>query len=437
MNTTHDSHGPVAGGRPGGDTPPPVQGPRRSRDELRDLGRMRRTVGGQRQIAGVAGGLARHFDIDPVIIRVALVVLIFFGGAGLLIYGACWLLVPEEGQNEAAVSLDARNRQIALVGVGVLAGLALIGDSWGVFGFPWPIAFVGLVVALVLMSRQRKERGAGPVWPQQPPAMGEQYQAYAPAQAPIDLHKDAAPAAEGTDPVGQPSAPGAEQQQAPGFAGGAPTPPVWTPQPQRPRRPRKPGPLLFGWTLALIALTLGVLGTLDVAGVNIPDSAYPASAVAVSGVMLLVGAFYGRAGGIILIGFIAALATLGQTAAETWEPESVTHTPATAADVQPSYRMETGELVIDLSEISDPAELDGRTLDIKTDVGRVEVILPPDLDVDWDASVGIGSLVQPTGTEQGGFDVSKSGSLDVADDQGTLQLDVALDIGEIRLEPAA
>lgn len=436
MNTTHDPHGPVAGGRPGGDTPPPVQGPRRSRDEFRDLGRMRRTVGSQRQIAGVAGGLARHFDVDPVIIRVALVVLIFFGGAGLLIYGACWLLVPEDGQSEAAVSLDARNRQIALVGVGVLAGLALIGDSWGVFGFPWPIAFVGLIVALVLMSRQRKESGTSSAWPQQPPPMGEP----AHAQAPIDLHKDAVPATDAAAPTtaaGHQSAPAADHQQAPGFAGGAPTPPVWTPQPQRPRRPRKPGPLLFGWTLALIALTLGVLGTLDVAGVSIPDSAYPASAVAVSGLMLLVGAFYGRAGGIILIGFIAALATLGQTAAESWDPESVTHTPATAAEVEPSYRMDSGELVIDLSEISDPAELDGRTIDIKSDLGRVEVILPPDLDVTWDATVGIGSLVQPTGTEQGGFDVSKSGTLDVADDEGTLQLDVSLDIGEIRLEQAA
>ena len=44
-----------------------------------------------------AGGLARHLDIDPIIVRVALVVLVFFGGSGLLLYGAMWLLVPEEG----------------------------------------------------------------------------------------------------------------------------------------------------------------------------------------------------------------------------------------------------------------------------------------------------------------------------------------------------
>ena len=45
---------------------------------------------------------ARHLDIDPLILRVAFVVLVFFGGAGLILYGACWLLVPEEGQRVRA-----------------------------------------------------------------------------------------------------------------------------------------------------------------------------------------------------------------------------------------------------------------------------------------------------------------------------------------------
>ena len=84
-------HPSDAGGHAG-----PDGGPRVTRDEIRDLGRLRRSRD-DRKIAGVAGGLARHLDIDPIIVRVALVVLIFFGGAGLLIYGAGWLLVPEEG----------------------------------------------------------------------------------------------------------------------------------------------------------------------------------------------------------------------------------------------------------------------------------------------------------------------------------------------------
>ena len=110
------------------DEPTPDEGPRVTRDEVRDLGRLRRSVT-DRKVAGVAGGLARHLDVDPLLLRVAFVVLAFFGGAGLLLYGACWLLVPEEGSDEAAITLDDRSRTIALLGIGVLAAFALLGDS--------------------------------------------------------------------------------------------------------------------------------------------------------------------------------------------------------------------------------------------------------------------------------------------------------------------
>ena len=135
--------GPTAEGPSGAG---PHEGPRATRDEVRDLGRLRRTVT-DRKVAGVAGGLARHLDVDPVILRVAFVVLAFFGGAGLILYGACWLLVPEEGRPSAPLDLDDRSRSVALIIVGVIAALALLGDSWGGFWFPWPLAVIALVVA--------------------------------------------------------------------------------------------------------------------------------------------------------------------------------------------------------------------------------------------------------------------------------------------------
>ncbi len=45
-------------------------------------------------IAGVASGLARYFSIDPVIIRLIFVVLIFVNGIGILAYAILWLVVP-------------------------------------------------------------------------------------------------------------------------------------------------------------------------------------------------------------------------------------------------------------------------------------------------------------------------------------------------------
>ncbi len=47
-------------------------------------------------LAGVCGGLADYFGVDVTLIRVIFVVLAVMGGAGLVIYLAMWLLVPEE-----------------------------------------------------------------------------------------------------------------------------------------------------------------------------------------------------------------------------------------------------------------------------------------------------------------------------------------------------
>ncbi len=45
-------------------------------------------------IAGVASGIAKYFDIDPVIVRVLFVISIFFNGLGLIVYVLLWLVVP-------------------------------------------------------------------------------------------------------------------------------------------------------------------------------------------------------------------------------------------------------------------------------------------------------------------------------------------------------
>ncbi|MDX2161496.1 MAG: PspC domain-containing protein [bacterium] len=48
-----------------------------------------------RQIAGVAGGLAVYFNTDPTIIRILFVVLALVGGPGLLLYIILALVMPE------------------------------------------------------------------------------------------------------------------------------------------------------------------------------------------------------------------------------------------------------------------------------------------------------------------------------------------------------
>src|SRR5690242_3648406 len=68
----------------------PVVQPARSRFELRRS----RSV---RMLSGVSGGVAKAFDIDVTLVRLGLVALsLISGGAGVLLYAAAWILIPEE-----------------------------------------------------------------------------------------------------------------------------------------------------------------------------------------------------------------------------------------------------------------------------------------------------------------------------------------------------
>lgn len=50
-----------------------------------------------RMIAGVCGGLAEYFDLDPTLVRAGYVLLSLcsIGFPGLLVYLICWLIMPE------------------------------------------------------------------------------------------------------------------------------------------------------------------------------------------------------------------------------------------------------------------------------------------------------------------------------------------------------
>lgn len=409
---------------------PSASGPRVSRDEVRDLGRLRRSIA-DRKVAGVAGGLARHLDIDPVIVRVLLVVLVFFGGAGLLLYGACWLLVPEDGSSSAPLHLDERSRSVALIVVGVLAALAAAGGSWGAFQFPWPLAIVALLVLLVLNRRDPASgrRASAPTT----------YPASYPASYPTPPAD--APASGGTPYAAPTYAPAYAQPTyaQPTYAQPAYAQPAYVqPAPSRPSRRR--GPILFWFTLALITLGIGVLGIFDLAGAPVADSAYPALAVGVTGAMLLVGAFYGRAGGLILLGLVSTMALAGATAADHWDGSSTTiERPASAALVAGGYTFSTGELVLDLRSVADVAALDGRTIELTGNIGHLEVILPPGIDTQVDARIQAMGSISLFGHESGGLDLTRHQFHGGVVSSGTeanppiLTLDANLDIGQIEV----
>lgn len=64
-----------------------------------------------RLVAGVCGGLGTHFGIDATIVRIVFVLLAVFGGSGVVLYLALWLIVPREAK------VDAVPREVVRDGV--------------------------------------------------------------------------------------------------------------------------------------------------------------------------------------------------------------------------------------------------------------------------------------------------------------------------------
>jgi len=335
------------------------------RGNLRSYERLHRSTT-DRKVAGVAGGLGRHLDIDPTIVRVVLVVLCFFGGAGFLLYGVAWLLVPEDGRQTGKIATQPGTRNALLIGTAVLAGCLLLGDSIHGLGFPWPVFLVGTAVLIYLAVRDREPRADRSAPP--PPSFGASAQSAA----------------------GEPPRYGTE---APPWAP-PPTPPPYQP-------PRRTGAVLFGPTLALVAVALGGLGLYDALGGAVLAAAYPALALAVVGLMLVVGAFVGRAGGLVLLGIVSALAlavtSIGSSARDFGhDAHTVRRTPLHASGVQDSYFVPTGRLVLDLSRVRDPQTLEGRHIDVGTRAGELVVVLPRSSQVDVTADVsGPGEIDLP------------------------------------------
>jgi phage shock protein PspC (stress-responsive transcriptional regulator) len=105
------SHSTFPDGDPGTGSPTLTAGPRPNGDALEPVERLHR-IGHGRMVAGVAGGLADYFDVDPTIVRIGFVVLGFMGGLAIPAYVAGWLLIPEEGADQSvAEELLERERR--------------------------------------------------------------------------------------------------------------------------------------------------------------------------------------------------------------------------------------------------------------------------------------------------------------------------------------
>ncbi|MBT9177094.1 MAG: hypothetical protein DDT20_01423 [Firmicutes bacterium] len=66
-------------------------------------------------IAGVCGGLADYFGLDPTLVRIAMAALMFFDGIGFIAYIAMALIVPKESMRAASPTqgVEANIKELA------------------------------------------------------------------------------------------------------------------------------------------------------------------------------------------------------------------------------------------------------------------------------------------------------------------------------------
>ena len=119
-----------------------------------------------RMIGGVCGGLGEYFHIDPVIIRLIFVLLLFANGIGLLAYILFWIIVPEEpsegeevqpkGEEDMTRAATRGNLWggAILIIIGLYFLLRNLGFLGGLdFSLVWPVILI--IVGLFLLFRKR------------------------------------------------------------------------------------------------------------------------------------------------------------------------------------------------------------------------------------------------------------------------------------------
>ncbi|KXF84470.1 PspC family transcriptional regulator [Rhodococcus ruber Chol-4] len=397
-------------------------------EQLSDMWRTRPVrLPRQGHVAGVCAGIGVRYDVDPVLIRVAFVVSTFFGGAGLVLYLAGWLLLPRYGdQVSPAESLVGRGQSsesstkvVVLLVVLAVAASAFgpLGAGVGGSGF---VSMVLMLGGLWLLYQRRPEPpvlpGAPQLFPQNPfqapfqqsQYQQSQYQQSQYQQAPFAQHTGApgpAPAdpdfwtkPEPESPRTGAQSPGPEPAPPQDPLLQRPTPPSWDPLGVAPFAwdlpeptpttavvpAKQPRSRLTTTVLGLAVLAAAAAGAVASAGevAWLTPARIGAIALAVIGLGLLVGAFLHRGYGLLvvtgpLLGFVVLASLVGPIDTSSWGEQL--YSPRTAAELQPAYSVQMGALQLDLRGL----ELtEDETVSVETRFGATEILLPRNLDVD-------------------------------------------------------
>lgn len=129
-----------------------------------------------RMIGGVCGGLGVYLNLDPTIIRLLFILLLFGSEFGFLLYLLLWILIPEEGVDYAVGERDIGSRVKSMGedlqqavrephpqrGLIIGGGLIIVGGllflnrldivwlDWLDFDILWPLILIAGGIALII-----------------------------------------------------------------------------------------------------------------------------------------------------------------------------------------------------------------------------------------------------------------------------------------------
>jgi phage shock protein PspC (stress-responsive transcriptional regulator) len=339
-----------------------------------------------RIVLGVAGGLGRALAIEPMVVRIAFVVLGLFGGVGILLYVAGLALLADSPTSPPPSTI----RRIAGGVVALIAARLLLDGDAHLPDSGWVLA-LGLLGAAVALWRGRAPEGMRSAPPE------------------VDVQTDTE---------------------------GGSTADRWnsliTKRRERPRPPRSPlGLLMIGAATVVGALVWLLGGSAD----NRGALAFGLATI-VLGAGLLVGTFAGRARWLIVPALGTATAAV-VAAALSFAGVGLDHRSGdrtefidTGSTVAPVYRTGVGTFELDLSNYTSDA-----STEIDVGVGDLTVVVPDDARVQIDARIGLGEI-DAFGSTRSGY--RRSLSMDYnTDGARMLKLKLRVGVGSIDVRRAS
>lgn len=370
-------------------------------------------------VAGVCAGLARRWNVDPNLLRIAVVLACLASGLGLVVYGVAVLVLPTDGTTEPPVHRIlpfTRTWPLPAVVAGLgVTGFVLFGMAGGWSGLGFLPVIVGLGIWYAASRRRRQAQAVTA----DPTPFERAAEAWRTRLVEHQVNSGALPAS-ALATVGQLAA----------------SPPVHPDAATDLVPVRRRGGRLWWLALALSAIGTAVVALLQGQGMGSGALPYLAVILASLGLTLLVATWRGRPrlmGLVTVLVLISTLATWAAPSAERLQEfrvADVSSSYTSAADLPPEISGSAGDLQLDFSRLELASD---QAVEISLGAGDVRITLPEGVNSEVTWEVGVGSVTVPGSPEEGGPSLSGTTTNVVDEAAPTLRLTVALRVGNLEV----